>query len=156
MKKANTSKQGFTLIELMIAVVILGVLASIAVPLFSTYVRNARAAAFATDIRTLANAGSQYALESGAWIDTSTPGSFPSELQGYFSERKFNLGSPLGGDWFFDQYDASDFTSAVGVQGATHSDEVFAIIDKRIDDGNLSTGLFQKVEANRYYYAIEE
>ncbi len=156
MKKTNTSQEGFTLVELMITVVVIGVLASIAVPLFSTYVRNARAAAFATDIRTLANAGSQYSLESGDWISTSTPGSFPPELQGYFSEQKFNLGSPLGGDWFFDQYDASDFTSAVGVQGATHGDELFAIIDKRIDDGNLSTGYFQKLAADRYYWVIEE
>lgn len=156
MNKAKNSKQGFTLIELLIAVVILGVLASIAIPLFSTYVRNARAASFATDIRVLASAGSQYSLESGLWIDTSAPGSFPEELDGYFSKKKFNLGSPLGGQWFFDQYDDSDFTSAVGVHGATHSDEVFAVIDKRIDDGNLSTGIFQKINSDRYYYIIED
>ncbi len=156
MNKAKNSKKGFTLIELLVAATILGVLASIAVPLFRNYVRNTRAATFSTDIRILANAGAQYSLEAGAWIDTSTPGAFPTELEGYFSERKFKLGSSLGGSWFFDQYDDSDFTSAVGVQGPTHSDDIFVVVDKRIDDGNLSTGIFQKLEADRYYYVIED
>ncbi len=156
MKKANSSKKGFTLIELMIAVVIIGVLGSIAVPLFSTYVRNARAAAFATDIRTLANAGSQYALESGWWVEDSSSGEFPPELEGYFSKQKFELGSSLGGLWDFEHDDLGDFTSAVGVHGPSESDEVFAVVDKRIDDGNLSTGYFQKLAADRYYWVIED
>lgn len=156
MKKANNSKKGFTLIELMIAVVILGVLASIAVPLFSNYVRNSRAATFASDIRILANAGSQYSLESGWWVPDAPSGEFPEELEGYFSRRKFELGSSLGGQWDFEQDGLGDFTSAVGVDGPAESDEIFAVVDKRIDDGNLSTGLFQKLASDRYYYIIAD
>ncbi|MDQ8180970.1 type II secretion system protein [Pelagicoccus sp. SDUM812005] len=156
MNKAKNTRKGFTLIELLVAVVILGVLASIAVPLFSNYVRNARAASFSNDIRLLANAGAQYALESGWWVEDSSSGEFPPELEGYVSRKKFELGSPLGGKWDYEQYDLGDFTSAVGVHGPTHGDDIFVVVDKRIDDGNLSTGVFQKVDADRYYYVIEE
>lgn len=155
-KNTIQSKKGFTLIEMMIAVVIIGILASIIVPFFRKYVRASRATTFANDIRLLSDAGNQYSLESGWWIDTSAPGAYPSELTGYFSRQKFELGSSLGGEWFFDQYDNSDFTSAVGVSRPAESDEVFAMVDKRIDDGNLSTGLFQKVGSDRYYLVIQE
>lgn len=156
MNNAINKKKGFTLIELMIAIVIVGILSSIAVPFFRKYVRASRATTFANDIRLLSDAGNQYALESGTWINTSAPGSYPPELQGYFSERKFELGSSLGGEWLFDRYDDSDFTSAVGVDSPAEGVEVFAMVDKLIDDGDLSTGLFQKSGTNRYYLVIED
>lgn len=156
MNKTKHAKQGFTLIEILVVVVVIGVLASIAVPLFSQYLRNAKAATFSNDIRILANAGAQYALESGLWVSDTGDGEFPTELEGYFSQRKFELGSSLGGKWDFEQYDLGDFTSAVGVHEPVENDEVFAMVDKRIDDGNLSTGLFQKVGPDRYYYIIED
>ncbi len=156
MKSPHHSKKGFTLIEVLIVVVIIGVLAAIALPAFTRYMRNARAASFAADIRTLAGAGNQYALESGYWVEETNAGVYPTELEGYFSEQKYALGSSLGGQWNFEQYGLGDFTSAVGVSGASESDEVFAIVDKRIDDGNLATGIFQKLGDKSYYYVIED
>ncbi|MBC2606899.1 type II secretion system protein [Pelagicoccus albus] len=156
MTKKKAKKNGFTLIELLIAITILGILASIAVPFFQKYVRASRAASFTNDIRLLANAGAQYCLESGWWVEDSPVGVFPEELEGYVSQKKFELGSPLGGVWDFEQWGAGDFTSAVGVVGAAHGDEIFALVDKRIDDGDLTTGVFQKIAADRYYYVIED
>lgn len=156
MTTSKHSKQGFTLIEIMIVVFVIGVLAAIAIPAFKNYLRNTRAATFASDIRTLSQAGAQCALESGWWVSDTSSGEFPEELEGYFSEKKFNLGTSLGGQWDFEQYDLGGFTSAVGVHRPTEGDEVFAIVDKRIDDGNLSTGYFQKIANDRYYMIIEE
>lgn len=156
MRSTKQSKNGFTLVEVMIVVFIIGVLAALALPMFAKYLRNTRAASFVSDIRSLASAGNQYALEAGEWVPSTSPGEYPEALEGYFSQRKFNLGTSLGGVWDFDQDDIGYFTSAVGVVGPTESDELFAIVDKRIDDGNLATGLFQKLASDRYYYIIED
>ncbi|MDQ8201603.1 prepilin-type N-terminal cleavage/methylation domain-containing protein [Pelagicoccus sp. SDUM812003] len=156
MNVKRSSAKGFTLIEIMIVVAIIGVLAFIAIPAFQKYLRNARAATFSSDVRTLAHAGAQYLLESGWYVNNTDSGTFPPELEGYFSERKFNLGTSLGGVWDFEQFGLGDFSSAVGVHGPSHGDDVFVLVDQAIDDGNLSTGLFQKLAADRYYYVIED
>lgn len=156
MKKASTQKNGFTLIELLVTITIIGVFASIALPSFQKYLHHSKAATFVNDIRILANAGDQYALESGWWVDDSASGVFPPELEGYVSQKKFELGSSLGGVWDFEQDDLGNFTSAVGVHKPIEKEELFVLVDKRIDDGNLSTGLFQKVAGDRYYYVIAD
>jgi len=40
--RSNLNRKGFTMIELMVVVVVIGILASIAVPMYGKYVRNAR------------------------------------------------------------------------------------------------------------------
>ena len=156
MKPAIHRRQGFTLIEIMVVVFVLGVLAALMVPAFTRYMHNTKATTFAKDISTLAAAGNQYAMESGLWVEDSASGTFPPELEGYFSQRKFELGSSLGGVWDFENYDLGDFTSAVGVHGPNLGDEIFAMVDQRIDDGNLRTGIFQKLASDRYYLVIED
>ena len=49
--KRHESRAGFTLIELMIVVAILGILAAIAIPAFNIYVRRARASEAGDQLR---------------------------------------------------------------------------------------------------------
>ncbi len=160
MKTKTSNRKGFTLIEIMIVLFVIGVVAAIALPAFNKYLRNARAATFASDVRHLAHAGMQYTLESGLWLPDSSSGEFPSELDGYISKKKFELGTSLGGVWDFELgRDSDEYFSAVGVHfkkaGENPGDEIFVSIDKSIDDGDLNTGIFQKIETHRYYYFIE-
>jgi len=156
MQSTRRAKEAFTLIELLIAIVVVGVMGSIAVPAIQKVVRNARATSFAHDIKVFAQAGAQYSLESGWWVEDTTTGKFPEELTGYISPQKFGLGSPLGGAWDFESFDEGNFASAVGVVDPSAGDNVFAIVDKRIDDGDLNTGFFQKTSNKRYYFIIED
>jgi type IV pilus assembly protein PilE len=68
MKKRLT--HGFTLIELMITVAIIGVLAAVAYPSYTSHVVKARRSAMESFMLNVANKQEQYVLNSRAYADT--------------------------------------------------------------------------------------
>tara|TARA_B110000037_G_C17038869_1_gene472792 strand:- start:560 stop:937 length:378 start_codon:yes stop_codon:yes gene_type:complete len=68
----NTSKKGFTLVEIMIVVVIIGLLAAMAIPAFAKVRQNSRHSAMDNDARQLASAAQQYMLENSVTTATLT------------------------------------------------------------------------------------
>ncbi len=153
--KSRTSKSGFTLIEILIVVAVIGLIASMAIPTFLKVKQNGRAAAFARDVRTIASASETYIMESGAWPPDSSSGTFPAELAGYFSKRFFESKTPMGGHWDYELFE-SGVVSAVGVSGPTVKEETILAADVVIDDGNLATGQFRKIANGRYYWVIAD
>ena len=63
--KKNTSLQGFTLVEIMIVVVIIGLLAAMAIPAFQKVRTSSQDKAVLNNARQLAAAADQYFLENG-------------------------------------------------------------------------------------------
>jgi len=64
----HTSKKGFTLVEIMIVVVIIGLLAAMAIPAFQKVREDSRTSAMVNDARQLASAAQQFMLENN--VDT--------------------------------------------------------------------------------------
>ena len=61
----KNSKKGFTLVEIMIVVVIIGLLAAMAIPAFKKVRDNSQTKAITNNLRQLASAADQYFLENG-------------------------------------------------------------------------------------------
>ena len=65
MNKQNRSSKGFTLVEIMIVVVIIGLLAAMAIPAFQKVRQSSQDKAVLNNARQLSAAADQYFLENG-------------------------------------------------------------------------------------------
>ncbi|HTQ31362.1 MAG TPA: prepilin-type N-terminal cleavage/methylation domain-containing protein, partial [Opitutaceae bacterium] len=65
MKNHSQSRKGFTLVEIMIVVVIIGLLAAMAIPAFNKVRQASREKAITNNLRQLSSAAQQYMLEQG-------------------------------------------------------------------------------------------
>ena len=66
------NNKGFTLVELMIAVVIIATLASIALPAYNNYVEEARLTSAKSSALSIKPYLEEYYLETGSYFDSST------------------------------------------------------------------------------------
>lgn len=77
--------RGFTLIEVMITVAIIGILASIAYPSYTQYVVRANRSAAQAQMLDIANRQQQFLLADRAYKTTVTGYSLPSELSSKYT-----------------------------------------------------------------------
>ncbi len=156
-RPTQTPPAAFTLVEIMIVVVIIGLLATIAIPTFQRIAQQSRMTAFANDLRTLRSAVEIFNMESAVYPDDSSTGEFPAELAGYVNAHLFDHNTPLGGEWDI-EYNDSGITSGVGVHirpFRQSSIETLLLVDEQIDDGDSDEGSFQRLANDRYYWIIE-
>lgn len=135
MRNINSKQSGFTLVELLIAVIIISILVTIIVPVISNRAADARIAAAKADLEAIANAQSQVALDTGYLTrlhvldDTGEP------------EGTVGYNDP---DFVRDTIRSEDQNIAAG-------NPTFLFIDAKtgvLYNGAAGTNLWNKVEAN--------
>ncbi len=160
MPNRSSRSRAFTLVEILIVVVILGILAAIVIPQFTSASQEAARSSFVTSLKQLVTAAELYRNKEGEYVADSSSGVFPPEFAEYVRVEDFESGTPIGGVWDFEFEDTAGVTSAVGVHfngdGETRDDAYMVQIDALFDDGDLEAGAFQRLAAGRYYYIITE
>ena len=157
-QRRDKLRAGFTMVEIMIVVLIIGLLVTIAIPAFAKARRRSLQTAFINDMRIFSDASDYYTLNSGLYLEDSASGTIPAGLEEFINDSDWTRGTPIGGQWD-SAYDDYGITSGIGVHfGADPNpgDAYMIQIDAKYDDGNLNTGVFRKIDTDRYYYIIQE
>lgn len=94
--------RAFSLIELMIAVTIIGNLALIATPAFVRSLVQVRGNALLNDLRVFASAFTQYAHVNGSYPASDTSGSVVARtMSGFITAAQWTRETPIGGGYAF-------------------------------------------------------
>lgn len=149
-RRQRTSKRGFTLVEIMVVVVVIGLLAMLAYPMFAKSRNNARAARFINDLRNGVHAFELYALQTGYYPEGTAPGIKPADMEDELKRPQWDKPTPIGGSWDW-VVDEGDVYAGVAVVGPTVPPSILQTIDSRIDDGDLSSGAFQSTGSGVVY-----
>jgi prepilin-type N-terminal cleavage/methylation domain-containing protein len=153
MRNALSSK-GFTLVEIMIVVAIIGLLAAIGIPNMLEAGQDTRTTRFAREIQIAGHAFVQYSFDHGDYPADKFPGQMPDGMTEYLSGFPWSEETVVGGRWDWD-YGVFGITAGVSVQSPNWDAARMLDVDIKMDDGNLATGHFRQ-RPGGFIYIIEE
>ena len=151
-------RNGFTLLEIMIVVAIIGLLGIMAIPSFMKARRTSRINVVANDIRIFGDALNIYALQNNGWPDDAhlnPPFPAGSGVEDYLDVNKWVARTPLGGRYNWEGPDSYPYAGFALYQFTAPSAQIVAL-DELIDDGDIITGSFRRTPNGRYTWILEE
>jgi prepilin-type N-terminal cleavage/methylation domain-containing protein len=150
----GNKKRGFTLVEIMVATAIIGLLAALAYPYLGRGRIKARQVKIAKDYQAAAQAFIGYCMDHGGYPPDRTPAQMPPGMADYLGRFPWRDETAIGGRWDWD-YLQFGFTAGVSIYQPDWGAGEMAGIDQLLDDGNLATGEFQ-ARSDGYIYIIEQ
>ena len=144
-------QRGFTIIELAIVALIIGILATLALPAFRRLMLRSQASAVCNDLRVFRDGFRLYLAENGKWPAAQGGADFPAGMEGFLRETSWTRRTPIGGRYQWDRdggEGSQSFRAAIRIRSAggepvTTNYEQLLVIDSQFDDGNLFTGALQ-------------
>lgn len=146
----------------MVALAIVSILISLAIPQVKQYQVKATAAVVASDLRTFATAFEAYAQEKGSFPPEANAGVLPPEMADRLSSTGWLRPTPIGGQYNWENgqmHGGARYRAAISISETetspleVHAERLLAI-DRLMDDGNLSTGNFRTGVNNDALYVI--
>lgn len=149
------ARRAFTLVEVLIVVVILGILAAVVVPSFANATEPTRQTTFITNMKDFAESLQVYKIRNNEYPADTAAGEFPEGFDEYVDPRDWVGETPIGGSWVTEDTDAG---YGVGVHfdgtGETRDEDYMLVIDEIFDDANLESGNFRTAGEGRYYLLL--
>lgn len=134
---AHPSKaRGFTLVEIMVVVVIIGLLAGLALVALRHTRERALATRITNDMRQFRTAFQAYALQFDGWPPAGAAGTIPTGMEGYLAAAYLNTREPGGA------YSWSGASGQIQFETLSATVDSMQMVDSALDDGNLATGDF--------------
>lgn len=145
---------GFTLLELLVSLSIVGVLSAIAVPNFAEHSRRAKVAVVAADLRQFAVGFYAYQADNEVFPPDSHL-VLPPGMEEYISLGEWSPTTKLGGNYNWEGPDSYPY-AGISITDSTAPIEDLRRLDQFLDDGDLSQGRFRQTPNGRFTYILEE
>lgn len=130
---------GFTLVEIVVVVTIIGLLAAIAIPAFKKLKERSVNTLVFNELRVASGAVQHFVIEKGYW-PTDGAGGWPDEVLGYLPPPdRWHQPTPIGGTWAW-ALNSDNTLASIRINNPTAPLSQITNIDQMIDDGNTETG----------------
>jgi prepilin-type N-terminal cleavage/methylation domain-containing protein len=152
--RAPARANGFTLVELTIVVMVIGLLLAITIPNYRNHVLNAKVARTAQEMRSLTSAFFAYQVIYDQF-PTDSHLTLPAGMEEYINPAIWANETPLGGHYNWEGPDTYPY-AGLAIFQPTAPQKAILLLDQMLDDGDLAVGKFRLGTGGRPTLIIAE
>ena len=157
-KQDRGSPRGFSLIELLMVITVIGIVSSIAIPSLIRYRDLAQVRAVASNMETFSKGFQTYRTSLGGFPPDwhlSGPYNLPPRMEQFIPGEIWAATTPLGGNYNWEGPDNYPY-AGISIYQHSASSDLIDLLDDFLDDGDTTQGKFRVAGNGRPTYIVEE